>query len=80
MFNLYNVVMEQPATIIISHLLFIVIVFWALQAVRYEKVISKNRVVQARLLFAILSIVIGYLLSSFFLEFLSAFKQLTQLL
>ncbi|WP_099222586.1 DUF1146 family protein [Listeria costaricensis] len=77
---MYNIVMEQPITIIISHLLFIVITFWALQAINYEKFLRKNRVIQARLLFAILSIVIGYTLSNFFLEYLDASKQLVNYL
>ncbi|EUJ32704.1 putative membrane protein ywzB [Listeria floridensis FSL S10-1187] len=73
---MYSIIAEQPMTIIISHLVFIVITFWALQAINYEKLLRKNHVVQARLLFAILSIVIGYLLSSFFIDFLVVFKQL----
>ncbi|WP_239255171.1 DUF1146 family protein [Listeria ilorinensis] len=77
---MYNIVMEQPITILISHLLFIVITFWALQALNYEKFLKKNRVIQARLLFAILSIVIGYTLSNFFLEYLEASKQLVNYL
>jgi uncharacterized integral membrane protein (TIGR02327 family) len=72
--------MEQPATIIISHIVFIIIVFWAMQAIHYEKFIRKNRVIQARLLFSILAIVIGYLLSSFFLEYLAAFKSIFQMM
>lgn len=72
--------MEQPTTIIISHIVFIIIVFWAMQAIHYEKFIRKNRVIQARLLFSILAIVIGYLLSSFFLEYLAAFKSIFQMI
>nr|WP_221636123.1 DUF1146 family protein [Listeria immobilis] len=68
--------MESPYIIIISHLLFIVITFWALQAINYEKFIKKNHVTQARLLFVIISIVLGYTLSSFFLDYLGASKQL----
>ncbi|HFQ6393661.1 TPA: DUF1146 family protein, partial [Listeria monocytogenes] len=56
---MYNIIMESPYIIIISHLLFIVIAFWALQAINYEKFIKKNHVTQARLLFVIISIVLG---------------------
>lgn len=69
--------MEQPLTVILSHLIFIIITFWALQSINYEKFLRKNHVVQARLLFAILAIVIGYFLSSFFIDFLAVFKQLS---
>lgn len=68
--------MEQPLTVIFSHLIFIIITFWALQSINYEKFLRKNHVVQARLLFAIFAIVIGYLLSSFFIDFLAVFRQL----
>lgn len=73
---MYNIIMESPYVIIISHLLFIVITFWALQAINYEKFIKKNHVTQARLLFVIISIVLGYTLSNFFLDYLTASKQL----
>lgn len=68
--------MESPYIVIISHLLFIVITFWALQAINYEKFIKKNHVTQARLLFVIISIALGYTLSNFFLDYLGASKQL----
>ncbi|AHI56952.1 DUF1146 family protein [Listeria ivanovii] len=73
---MYNIIMESPYIVIISHLLFIVITFWALQAINYEKFIKKNHVTQARLLFVIISIVLGYTLSNFFLDYLGASKQL----
>ncbi|MBV0959327.1 DUF1146 domain-containing protein [Listeria monocytogenes] len=73
---MYNIIMESPYVIIISHLLFIVITFWALQAINYEKFIKKNHVTQSRLLFVIISILVGYTLSNFFLDYLTASKQL----
>ncbi|EUJ28266.1 conserved hypothetical integral membrane protein [Listeria grayi] len=76
---MYNIIMEQPITIIISHLLFTVIAFWALQAIQYEKWLKKNHVMQARLLFVMLSVAIGYTVSKFFLEYLAASKQLVNL-
>ncbi|MES8971421.1 DUF1146 family protein, partial [Listeria monocytogenes] len=47
---MYNIIMESPYVIIISHLLFIVITFWALQAINYEKFIKKNHVTNAMLI------------------------------
>lgn len=76
---MYNIIMEQPIMIIISHLLFIVITFWALQAIQYEKWLKKNHVMQARLLFVLLSVAIGYTVSKFLLEYLAASKQLVNL-
>ncbi|MBV1244275.1 DUF1146 domain-containing protein [Listeria monocytogenes] len=57
---MYNIIMESPYVIIISHLLFIVITFWALQAINYEKFIKKNHVTQDRLGCVIISIGLGY--------------------
>ncbi|MBV1178932.1 DUF1146 domain-containing protein, partial [Listeria monocytogenes] len=57
---MYNIIMESPYVIIISHLLFIVITLWALQAITYDKFITNNHVTPARLLFVIISLVLGY--------------------
>nr|WP_225942095.1 DUF1146 family protein [Sporosarcina limicola] len=53
---------------IVSHIFFIAISFYALQAIMPEKIIKKNRVMQAQLLFILLSIAIGWAVSNFFLE------------
>lgn len=58
----------QPLLAIVSHIIFIGISFYALQAIMPEKVIKKNRVMQAQLLFILLSIAIGSAVSNFFLE------------
>lgn len=58
----------QPLLAIASHIFFIGISFYALQAIMPEKIIRKNRVFQAQTLFILLSIAIGWSVSNFFLE------------
>lgn len=58
----------HPLLAIVSHIIFIGLAFFALQAVMPEKMIRKNRVMQAQLLFIFLSIMIGSAVSNFFLE------------
>ena len=57
----------QPLLAIVSHIVFIGVAFYALQALMPEKIIRKNRVFQAQILFIFLSIMIG----SFRIKFLS---------
>lgn len=65
---------------IMSHLIFIAISWWALQAVRLEKLIKPNHVFQARLLYILLAIFLGSSVSNFFLDYLQWSKQLPFLL
>lgn len=58
----------QPLLAIVSHIFFIGIAFYALQAIMPEKIIRKHRVFQAQILFIFLSIMIGTSVSNFFLE------------
>lgn len=58
----------QPLLGIISHIFFIAVAFYSLQALRIDQLIKKNRVFQAQLLYIFLSIVIGSAVSNFFLE------------
>lgn len=67
---------QQALISIISHLFFIAIAWWALQALNFEKMLRPNRVFQARLLFILLSIVIGSGVSNFFLNYLLWSQQL----
>lgn len=59
---------NQQIFAIISHVLFIMMTFWAMESLYTRGWIKKNFIPQARLLFMLLSIAIGYLVSSFFLE------------
>jgi len=65
---------------IVSHLFFIAISWWALQAIRLEKILKPNHVFQARLLYILLAIFIGSTVSNFFLDYLQWSKQLPLLL
>lgn len=58
----------QPLLAIISHVFFIGVSFYALQALMLDKIIKKNRVFQAQILYIFLSIIIGATVSNFFLE------------
>ncbi|TWD99418.1 putative integral membrane protein (TIGR02327 family) [Neobacillus bataviensis] len=61
---------------ILSHLIFIAIAWYALQAIRLEKLLKPNHVFQARLLYILLAIFIGSSVSNFFLDYLQWSKQL----
>ncbi|WP_335872985.1 DUF1146 family protein [Bacillus sp. 2205SS5-2] len=61
------------------HLVFFAVSFWALQALNFEKFLRTNRVAQARLLYILLSIVIGTTVSEFFLNYLSWARQLSHI-
>lgn len=63
-----SILLYQPLLAIVSHIFFIGVSFYALQALMPEKIIKKNRVMQAQLLFILLSIAIGWAVSNFFLE------------
>jgi uncharacterized integral membrane protein (TIGR02327 family) len=67
---------QQALLSLLSHLFFIAISWWALQAVRLDKLIRPNHVFQARLLYILLAIVIGSSVSNFFLDYYQWSKQL----
>ncbi|MFF2447205.1 DUF1146 family protein [Neobacillus sp. NPDC058068] len=61
---------------IVSHLLFIAISWWALQAIRLDKLLKANHIFQGRLLYILLAIFIGSSVSNFFLDYLQWSRQL----
>lgn len=61
------------------NLMFMVITWWALQALNIEKWIKPGKVVQARALLLLLTIAIGSMVSSFFLDYLLWSQQLPSL-
>jgi uncharacterized integral membrane protein (TIGR02327 family) len=67
---------QQALISIFSHLLFIGLSWWALQAIHFDKLLRPNRVLQARVLYILLSIFIGSTVSNFFLDYLLWSKQL----
>lgn len=71
-----NFIGIQAAGTLISHIVFILLAFWALQAVRVEKIIRKYHVSQAKVLYLLVSITIGYLVSTFFIEFILSSQNL----
>ncbi|WP_062108482.1 DUF1146 family protein [Bacillus niameyensis] len=67
---------QQALLTLFSHLFFIGISFFALQALHFDKFIKANRVFQARLLYILLTIVIGTTVSNFFLDYLYWSRQI----
>ncbi|MEH7074330.1 DUF1146 family protein [Neobacillus drentensis] len=61
---------------IVSHLIFIAISWWALQAIRLDQLLKASHVFQARLLYILLAIIIGSSVSNFFLDYLQWSRQL----
>ena len=61
---------------IFTHLVCIALAWWALQALNFDKMLRANRVIQARVLYILLSIVIGSAVSNFFLDYLLLSRQL----
>ncbi|RSK28926.1 DUF1146 domain-containing protein [Bacillus sp. HMF5848] len=61
---------------LMSHLFFIVITWYALQGVQLEKFIKANRIMQARLLYILLTVAIGSSVSNFFLDYFLWSQQL----
>jgi uncharacterized integral membrane protein (TIGR02327 family) len=64
---------------ILSHITFIALAWWALQSLDFDKLLRGNHVFQARLLYIILSIVLGSAVSNFFLDYLLWSQQLPTL-
>ncbi|MDZ7834502.1 MAG: DUF1146 family protein [Alkalibacterium sp.] len=69
-------VMLQSVVDLISHVFFILVAFWALQAFKTDVVIKKNHIPQARTLYILISIALGYTTSNFFLEFILSIQNL----
>lgn len=69
----------QALISIISHLIFIVITWWALQSLNFDQWFKKNHVIQARILIIFLTIIIGSAVSNFFLDYLTWSQQLPAL-
>ncbi|AUZ28174.1 hypothetical protein C1T28_19100 [Bacillus subtilis] len=74
-----SVLGQQAAIGIVVHLIFIVVTWWALQAVNIDPLIKKGKVVQARLLMILLTIAIGTAVANFFLDYLNYSQQLPYL-
>lgn len=61
---------------IVSHLTFIYLTFWSLGSIRIEAFFKALHTTQIRLILVLLSIVIGFTASTFFLEIIVLCKNL----
>jgi uncharacterized integral membrane protein (TIGR02327 family) len=61
---------------IFTHLAFIALAWWALQALQFEKLLRANHVLQARVLYILASIALGSTVGNFFLDYLQWSQQL----
>lgn len=74
--DLYNSLGVQAGISIFSHIFFIGLSFYALQALRLENVFKKGRTFQIQLIYILLSIAIGSSVSNFILDISNWSKQL----
>ncbi len=75
-----DMVLFNGVMVLLSHMLFILISFWSLKAIRIEKWIKKGHIREARVLYLFLSIAIGYTVSTFLLAFVMASRNISYLL
>ncbi|PLR94497.1 DUF1146 family protein [Bacillus sp. T33-2] len=71
---------SQALVSIVCHLVFIALAWWALQALNFDRFLRANRVLQARVLYILLSIALGSIASNFFLDYLLWSQQLPLIL
>ncbi|WP_121613839.1 DUF1146 family protein [Mesobacillus foraminis] len=71
---------SQALISIMTHLVFIALAWWALQALHFEKLLRANRVFQARVLYILVSIALGSAVGNFFLDYLLWSQQLPAIL
>ena len=67
---MFTVFGQQALLSMIVHLCFIAVTWWALQALNFDKLLRSNKVLQARVLYILLTIAIGSAVSNFFLDYL----------
>ena len=67
------------AITIVSHFVFIMLAFRALNALRFEQFIKANHVREAQDLLLFIAVALGFLVSSFFLSLLQAALSLPKL-
>jgi uncharacterized integral membrane protein (TIGR02327 family) len=65
---------------IIVNLICIGFSWWALQAIRLDKLLKANHILQSRILYILLSIALGSIVSNFLLTYLHWSRQLQLLL
>ena len=70
---------QQALVSILTHLVFIGVAWWAIQAIQLDKLLKKNHVMQARILYILLAIALGSIVSNFFLDYLMWSQQLPEI-
>ncbi|MFJ5623560.1 DUF1146 family protein [Peribacillus loiseleuriae] len=73
---MFSAFSQQALIGIVSHLFFIAVTWWALQALNFEKLLKANSVLKARVLYTLLTVAIGSAVSNFFLDYLFYSQQL----
>lgn len=71
---------QQALLSILIHIVFIALSWWALQSLNFEKFLRNNRVFQARVLYVLLAIIMGSIVSNFLLDYLVWSQQLPLIL
>ena len=61
---------QLAITGLLSHIIFILITWYVMQAINFEPIIRKNRTTEARIFFLLIAVVIGTSVSRFFLDIL----------
>ncbi|MFC7685813.1 DUF1146 family protein [Ureibacillus sp. GCM10028918] len=74
--EVYQTLGIQAVMGLVSHIFFIAITFYALQAFRLEQLFKKGKVFQIQLIYILLSIAIGSAVSNFLIDFTSWSRQL----
>ena len=74
--DVYSEIGQQALFSLFSHIFFIGVSFYALQCIRLEQIFKKGRTFQIQLVYILFSIVIGSIVSNFFISFTTMSKQL----
>ncbi|GEK90405.1 DUF1146 family protein [Alkalibacterium kapii] len=69
-------VVMQSLINLVSHVFFIFVAFWSMQALKTDVSIKKNHIPQARTLYIVVSIAIGYTVSNFFIDFILSLQNI----
>jgi uncharacterized integral membrane protein (TIGR02327 family) len=73
---IHSIVGSNSLMSIIVNLICIALSWWALQAIRLDKLLKPNKIIQARALYILLSIALGSIVSNFLLDYLLWSRQL----
>ncbi|RPF54115.1 DUF1146 family protein [Aquisalibacillus elongatus] len=64
----------------LMHIIFIILAWKALEAVQLERIFKKNKIVESRIFYLMLSIMLGSTVSNFFIDFIKWSRQLQHLI